>query len=134
MRRHLERAGVAPQLVLCSSAVRTVATLEGIRGALPDFVAVRIEDDLYGASAELMRERLAEVDDDVMQVMLIGHNPGMEDLAGELAERGDERARQRMADKFPTGALAALSFEGGWPDLAPGVARLDAFVVPRELD
>jgi phosphohistidine phosphatase len=39
-----------------------------------------------------------------------------------------------MADKFPTGALAALSFEGGWPDLAPGVARLDAFVVPRELD
>jgi phosphohistidine phosphatase len=133
MGRYLQRAGAAPELVLCSSAVRTVATLDGIRGALPDFVAVRVEDGLYGASAERLLERLGEIDDDVMRVMLVGHNPGMEDLANELVGAGEESARTRMAEKFPTGALAVLSFDGGWPDLTPGAARLDAFVVPRDL-
>ena len=133
MRDHLERTGEAPELVLCSSAVRTVATLDGIRAALPALVAVRIEDGLYAASGERLLRRLSEVDDDVMRVLVIGHNPGLEDLAGNLIGAGEERDRGRLAAKFPTGALAVLSFGGTWADLSPGAATLESFVVPRDL-
>jgi phosphohistidine phosphatase len=71
------------------------------------------------------------VPDETASVMLIGHNPGMQQLALELAARGDEL--DRLEAKFPTAALATLSLTVSWSDLAPGAATLAAFVVPREL-
>jgi phosphohistidine phosphatase len=133
MRRHFANAGISPQLVLCSSAARTVATLEGIRAALSPLTLVKVEPGLYAASQPQLLRRLRLVDDDVTSVLVIGHNPGLEDLAAELVGSGDDTARQRMDAKFPTGALAALSFDVAWADLAPGVARLESFVVPRDL-
>jgi phosphohistidine phosphatase len=64
--------------------------------------------------------------------MLIGHNPAVERLTLGLAGPGPER--DRVEAKFPTGALATLAFEGSWRSLAPGGARLLAFVTPRELE
>ena len=66
-------------------------------------------------------------------MLLIGHNPGLETLAGLLVGSGDEDLRRRLAAKFPTGALATLSFEERWCALAPEAATLEAFAVPREL-
>ena len=67
-------------------------------------------------------------------VLVIAHNPGIQDLAITLAGRGDEEARERLDEKFPTGALATLSFRAErWTEVEPGSGELVGFVVPREL-
>ena len=133
LRRHLaRRQEEAPELVLCSSARRTTMTLDGIAAALPARTDTRIEDGLYAASSGRLLERLRDVADEVSRVMVIGHNPGLEDLALLLVAQTDDAVSRRMAAKFPTGALATLTFAGSWADLAPGTATLESFVVPRE--
>ncbi len=133
LRRHMAGTGIAPDLVLCSSAQRTVMTLEGISRALPGTATVLVEDGLYGAESSHLLDRLHEVPDDVGSVMLIGHNPGIEMLASLLIGAGDDDLRRRAAAKFPTGALASLTFDRAWHILERGDATLQAFVVPRDL-
>ena len=108
-------------------------TLDGIAAALPASIERQIEDRLYAAPCGRLLERLREVDDDVSRVMIIGHNPGLEDLALMLVGPAADDASRRMATKFPTGALATLTFAGRWAELAPGTATLESFVVPRDL-
>jgi len=125
--KHLRSEGIAPSLVLCSSSRRTRETLERIR---PDG-DVQIERDLYGASAPELLERLRRVPDTTESVMLIGHNPAIQDLTLELAGRGD-----RLEDaerKFPTCALATLELSNGWSELEAGSAELVGFVRPKDL-
>ena len=129
---HLGREGVTPALVLCSSARRTRDTLEGIAPALGEATPVQVEDELYAASERRLLERLRAVEDDVESLMLIGHNPGVEQLALSLAGGGQKLATLRR--KYPTGALATLEFSGRWGDLRPGSAELTDFVTPKQLD
>ena len=128
---HLGSEGIRPDLVLCSSARRTRDTLERISPALGDEVEVLIEDALYGASHRALRERLRALADDVGTVMLIGHNPAIQDLALDLAGDGSEIAGVRR--KYPTAALATLEHLGAWQELDAGCADLVAFVRPKEL-
>lgn len=131
---YLRRAGIAPDGVLCSTAHRAVETLEAIRGGLPDQTAVAITRDLYEVDAGRLRDQLRATDPAVTALLVIGHNPGMEDLAVRLAGEGGElEALRRMAGKFPTGALASLTFQGAWADLADGAATLVGFVTPTDL-
>jgi len=129
-------AGVAvpPAVVLCSSAVRTRQTLDAILPSLAGDPEVLVEDGLYGAMADALLVRLRAVPADVPSVLLIGHNPGIGDLAHELAGRGDAAALQRLREGYPTGALATLAIaDDGWAELADGGAELTDYVVPREL-
>lgn len=135
MRDHVA-GSVQPDLVLCSSALRTQETLAGIREALPDDVEIRVEAELYGADASSLVDRLREVDDAVTSVMLVGHNPGLHDLAVDLIgagrDPGDEAAGwEQLVAKFPTGAIATLSTTVAWPDINSGCADLDDFFTPR---
>ena len=130
---HVRDAQIAPALVLCSSARRAQETLELIAPALGPSAVVLVEPQLYGASAGELLDRLHNVDDDVSSVMVVGHNPGLEDLATTLAGSGVDDALGRMATKFPTGALATFTVPAAWRDLAPGAATLTSYVVPREL-
>jgi phosphohistidine phosphatase len=124
---YLRRQGIAPALVLCSSAARTRETLELLE--LEGRPEVSVEDQLYGASAGELVVRLQRVTAAVPSVLLIGHNPGVQDLALTLA--GDD---ERLAS-FPTAALADLRVAiAGWQDLRPGGATLYAFTTPQELD
>src|SRR5581483_9647815 len=91
---------------------------------LPPGTGVLVEDDLYGAPAPALLARLRLVPDDARSVLLVGHNPGLEDLVQLLG---------RVRVKFPTAALATLAFGGPWKDLGPGNATLEAFVVPGDL-
>ena len=127
---HLE-AGARPELVLCSSARRTLETLALVRPGLGDGPEIRIEDDLYGASAASILTRLHAVDPPVRSVLVIGHNPGLEDLTAALAGDADEAALEQLRRKFPTGALAVLEVSTGWAALGPGAARLSRLDVPR---
>jgi phosphohistidine phosphatase len=127
MARHLRDEKISPSLVLCSPAQRTRETLEEVGPS----GEVQIEDELYGASETELLERLREVPDTTESVMLIGHNPAIQELAVGLAGAGDRRAD--VERKFPTGALATLTVPDHWRELAPGSAELVAFVTPKEL-
>jgi phosphohistidine phosphatase len=131
MAEHLRDEGIAPALVLCSSSRRTRETLERIASAVGDEADVEFERELYAASAQQLLDRLRDVDDDVESVMVIGHNPGIEQLALSLAGEGERLADMRR--KYPTAALATIEFDGPWSELEPGGARLADFVKPKEL-
>lgn len=128
---HFVRAEYRPDVVLCSSARRTIDTLDGIRTALPKRASIEVIHELYLADADALLTRLHGLGADVRCAVLIGHNPGLEDLAARLVGSGDDRLRTQLAAKFPTGALVALSFDGGWAELGTGGARIDALFVPR---
>ena len=127
---YIRQERIRPGLVLCSTAVRARRTLEIIAPALGEATAVRLEDRLYGAGAEDLLSRLREVPDDVDAVLVVGHNPGLQDLAVELAGGGDARALRRLNEKFPTGALASLTTPGRWTELGTGTARLVSLILP----
>jgi phosphohistidine phosphatase len=134
VRAYLEGRPERPEVVLCSSAVRTVQTLDAIRPALSERAVVSVEGGLYLADASVWLRRLAALDDEVTCAMVIGHNPGLEDLADALVGAGPAELRDQLAAKFPTAALAKISFKGAWSDLAPGRGRLDAYFQPRHGD
>lgn len=120
--------------MLCSSAVRTRQTLDAILPALEPAPEVLVEDGLYGAGVEELLARLRAVPAAVPSVLLIGHNPGIGELALALAGRGDAAALQRLRGGYPTGALATLAIaDAGWAELRGGGAALRGYVVPREL-
>jgi phosphohistidine phosphatase len=131
MAEHLRREGIAPELVLCSPSRRTRQTLKRLAPGLGKNADVQIEPELYAASAAALLEVLHEVPDELESVMLIGHNPGIQDLALSLASVGSEIPRLR--GKFPTAALATLELSGPWRELAPGSAELVSFVKAKEL-
>ena len=131
MAEHLGRKGIAPELVLCSPATRARHTLRRVAPGLGRNPDVQIEPELYAASAPVILEVLHEVPDEIESVMLIGHNPGIQDLALSLAGGGPEIPRLRS--KFPTAALATLELNGTWRELAPGSAELVSFVKPKEV-
>jgi phosphohistidine phosphatase len=125
IREHLRDEQIGISLVLCSSARRARETLELVAPS----GEVQIERDLYGACADQLLDRLRRVPDGIEAVMLIGHNPAMQDLAIALVAGASELATR----KFPTGALATLTFTGSWGSLEPEHCELAAFVTPREL-
>jgi phosphohistidine phosphatase len=127
MARHLRDEKISPALVLCSSARRTRDSLEGVGPS----GEVRIEDELYGATEAELLERLRRVPDAVESVMLIGHNPAIQELALGLASGGARL--EDLERKFPTAALATLTVPGTWRELGSGSAELVAFVTPKEL-
>lgn len=118
----LEDTGFEPDLVLCSSAVRTRETFEGVRdgGLAVASDGVRYDDRIYNAEIGELLACLAEVADDVTQLLVIGHAPGIPDLAEHLTDpaRSDTGAREVLSAGFPTSAFAVLVVPGGWADLA----------------
>ena len=130
---HLAASDLRPGVVLCSSSLRTRQTLAAILPALGDALQIRIERELYGAGAAQLLERLQRLPDRVSSAMLIGHNPGIQDLALALAAGGPVLAG--LEDKFPTGALATLEVDvERWRDLDHGTATATALVTPRSLE
>ena len=131
---YIRANAIEPSVVLCSSSRRTRETLEGV--APPGQVS--IEPELYGASAGAILERLRRLRADTPSAMVIGHNPAMQMLVLRLATERRERSHDEddlatVERKFPTGALATLTFECEWSDLEPGAARLTGLVRPKDL-
>jgi phosphohistidine phosphatase len=131
MAARLAALPLAPDLVLCSSALRTRLTLDPVMHAMRPG-AVVLERGLYEAGRAALLRRLREVDDGFGCVLLIGHNPGLQDLALHLAgPAADERAA-RLRAKFPTAALASFRVAASWRELGPKTAELVGFVTPSE--
>jgi phosphohistidine phosphatase len=133
LHKHLADNDIHPAQVLCSSARRTVETCAGVDPG----GELLIEPELYAANGDEVLERLRKVPADTPSVMLIGHNPALQTLVLRLTgANGDVPAESDLAEvqrKFPTAALATLSFDCAWSELEPGRAKLDAFLRPRDL-
>jgi phosphohistidine phosphatase len=129
----MRELGLVPDVVLASSAQRAQETLAGL-GPWEEMPIIEIMDALYLASATQLLKVLNGVAETVRSVLLLGHNPGLQELAVQLAgsARNAHDAR-RMAEKFPTAALAEFAVSGTWGALAPGGARLMRFLRPRDL-
>jgi phosphohistidine phosphatase len=135
MADHIVRQGPRPDLILCSTAMRTRQTLaplvKRLEGPVPP---IALENGLYLASEDALLGRLQAVADDVPTVLLIGHNDGIGQLAADLAGDGPSEALASLRAKYPTGALAVLRApDGPWSDLKLGSATLLEFVRPRDL-
>jgi phosphohistidine phosphatase len=132
MRDYLDAQSIRPALVLCSSALRTRQTLARVLPALGSELEVRIERSLYTFEAAALLDRLGGVPEGVPSVMLVGHNPAIQDLALMLAALGNRL--EGLARKYPTAALAEIVFpSGSWQDIGKTRGELTRFVVPREL-
>jgi len=130
--KYMRRKKIRPPLVLCSPSLRTRQTLEAIEPSLGKGSSVELEPRLYAASKGELLERLRALPESVNSVMLIGHNPGLHELARVLASRG--AGLPRLEQKFPTGALAMLVVDSeSWVALGPGDRELVDYIVPREL-
>jgi phosphohistidine phosphatase len=124
---HVQAAGIAPELVLCSTALRARQTLAALVPVLGGEVEIRLEDALYGVGRDKVLARVREVDDSVSSTLVIGHNPTLQELALFLSGAAE------ALERFPTGALASLAFSAAWAALGEDGAELEGFVVPREL-
>ena len=134
MAGYMRLADVRPDLVLCSSSLRTRQTLKRILPAFAADVPVEYEDALYHDGAGELMTRLRRVPDCFTSVLMIGHNPALQALAVRLAGDGDPDARARLETKFPTAGLVTLVLRRErWQDLGPDACELHSFVVPREL-
>jgi phosphohistidine phosphatase len=136
MARHLRKNGFLPDLILCSTSARTRQTTELVLRECEARTEYR--DALYLAEAGKILSQLQSVPLAVSGVMVVGHNPGLENLANLLARepvRRKERARRDVLDeKFPTAALAVLDFDiEKWRDIRPGEGALVDFVRPKDL-
>ena len=131
LRAHVAGSEHPIELVFCSTARRTVDTLAGFRDVLPEQAVVETDRGVYGADADELLGRLRGVGDEVGCVMVVGHNPTMQELTLLLAGSDDPDALAQVAAKLPTGAAVTLSFDGAWRDLAPGAAHLDDLFTPR---
>ena len=127
----LGKDGAAPELVLCSTALRARETLAGVgRGLDPD-VPVQLEPGLYLASLQGLVGRVRTLPEEFDAVMLVGHNPGLQELVLHLADGG---LAERVRSKLPTGALVTIDLDlEHWADVTPGSGRVVSVVVPRDL-
>ena len=128
----IRRAGYAIDTVVCSTATRTAETLAAIRPHLPPDTRIESSDALYAHGIEAYLAAASE-HGRARGLLLIGHNPMIEEFALSLAGSGDREARQTLAEGFPTAGLAVLEFATGLADIGPGTGRLSRLLHPREL-
>lgn len=127
--RHMREEGLAYDLVVASPAVRVAETLEGVADGYGRALAPTWDRRVYLASVATLLDLIHELPPEPRSVLLVGHNPGLEDLTLLLAADPGE-----AADKFPTATFAELAIGEAWADAAEGKARLNRFVRPRDLD
>jgi phosphohistidine phosphatase len=125
--RFLRKKKIRPDLVLCSTATRARETVRLVLEAARLVVEVRYDQRLYLASADRLAEIISQIEEDRARVMLVGHNPGIEELLSRLTG---------VTESMPTAALAKIELDvDQWSALSeqkPG--RLDWLVKPKDLD
>jgi phosphohistidine phosphatase len=120
-------------LIIASPASRSVETLDEAAHAYGAAEHRRLDESLYLASASSLLELVRSTSDDVESLLIVGHNPGLERLALMLSRSGGAD-RDRVAEKFPTGALIELAFDvDRWADVAEESGTITRFTTPKTL-
>ena len=129
----LQKQGLVFDQILASPAVRVIETLEHVEEASGASYEPEWDRRIYLASSVTLMDVLRNADAE--HVLMVGHNPGLEDLIFDLVPDGTSDARDAVEEKYPTAALAEMSLDiEKWEDIADGCATLDRFTRPRDLD
>jgi len=130
----LATENLVPDLILCSPSRRTRETLELAVPAFGAVIATREEPAIYEASMARLLSVIRRTPAGVHRLMLVGHNPGFEELALDLARTADKDAAARLDKKYPTAGLAVLTFEmDTWAKVTARTGNLTHFTAPRYL-
>jgi phosphohistidine phosphatase len=129
--RWLREQGVLPEKVVCSPARRARETWELVAAQWPSTPPVGFEARVYGADADGLVELLHDQDRQTRSVLLIGHQPALQDLVLYLATDPHDGSLDRVREKFPTSGIAVLELPCEWRQLGEGRGRLVDFAVPR---
>jgi phosphohistidine phosphatase len=133
MGNYLKRERLAPDLAVVSPARRTQETWERVQPILGE-IEMRSDGRIYEAPVGRLLEVVRDVEPEIRTLMVIGHNPGFEELARLLIGEGDMDSILRLGQKYPTAGLAVIDFElESWGDVAQKSGRLERFVTPKSL-
>ena len=133
MGAYLAQEGLVPQRVLVSTAKRTEETWSLAKDELGDIPEERV-DAIYEAPASALLQAVRDAPKSATAILLIGHNPGIQDFAVRLARGGSREAGARLRTRFPTAALAVIDFEAeAWSEIGWGSGRLERFITPKDL-
>jgi phosphohistidine phosphatase len=133
MGHYLKSEGLVPDLVLISPSRRTQETWDLVQPIISD-VEMRSDGRIYEAPVSRLLQVLQEVAPGIRTVLMIGHNPGFEDLARLLIGEGDREGIQRLNRKYPTTGLAVIDFpQESWSEIKRSGGRLERFVTPKSL-
>ncbi len=122
-----------PELVLCSPARRARDSLDGLRALLPSFCEVVFEERLYSATKSHLIFQLSFLNDDYTEVLLIGHNPGLEQLLNWLLNEEYSVQAQSNLKTFPACNLVSLLLNiSCWGDLKANSGQVESWIFPKE--
>lgn len=132
---YLARHAFVPDRAVVSTSARTHETWALLAAAFGKTPPASFEDRIYDASPQTILQGIKETEPETDTLLVIGHNPGLQELANMLIASGDIDARERLGEEFPTSALAAISFApADWRGLHPQRGRLEHFVTPQWLE
>ena len=135
MGRELKHRGMRFDLVLASTAARVRETIDGLEEKFKFDAPVRFEPRIYGAGADALLSLVRALPQSTRSPLLVGHNPGIEQLLVELARDDDGGLRRRVAEKYPAGALAVVELPAhDWTDVGRASGQIVELILPKELD
>lgn len=130
--RWLAARGLEPELALVSASVRTQETWESLASGAGWDLDAELVEGLYSAGTQTALDLLRQVDDGIISVLVVGHNPTMASLAAILDDGdGDEEAGNELALGYPTSAVTVFEYDGRWSELDEASASVVAFHVGR---
>ena len=133
--RHMRSLGLAFDHAIASPAVRVAETLEQIESGYGRTIAPALDRRVYLASAATLLDVVHDLPAEAERVLLVGHNPGLEDLVLMLVPAAPDGLRALVEEKYPTATLAEMTFDiADWSAVAEGGGDLRRFVRPRDLD
>lgn len=131
---YLDKARLIPDLVLVSTAKRAQETWKRAAKAIKTAVPQQDVRAIYEAGVDDLLTVIRGVEPDVRTLMIVGHNPGLENLAKRLMKDQGGEPGERLREKFPTAAIAVVSFDiADWKDVAVETGSLDKFVTPKSI-
>ena len=133
--RYMASHGLVPQLVLCSPARRARETWGLVAGELKASPAILTVAEIYDfGDGKALMECLRQKAGAAQSVSLVGHNPSIAGLAQILIGKGNDKLRERLEKKYPTAALAVISFDlDNWGSFTAGAGTLMRFVTPKDI-
>lgn len=133
MGRYMAQAGLVPQFALVSTSTRTRSTWGLVQKALPGVVPTVFEDRIYESSAGDILALIHTISAEHRNLIVVGHNPGMQRLALYLVGRAGRNTFARLHADYPPGSLAVIEFEAdGWNGVAEQDGLLERFATPAD--
>jgi phosphohistidine phosphatase len=134
MGAYMVKQGLLPDLAVISTARRTMETWELIRAVFPKDITQIDEARIYDASAKVILDVINETPPDVKALLVVGHNPGLHELALKLIKTGSQQDLSRLQQKYPTAALVVIDFgAGNWKVISEDTGQLERFVMPKSI-